>query len=163
MEGMISRRACLAACTCLWLVLAGCQEQSGPDEGFEVVTRQFSSAWKNADAHAIAELFTPDATLLVPDGLLLEGRPAIESFYKAAFASGYAGSHVDSKVARTYRFRPNIAIADGEWHIGGIRGDAKHSDERGIHCAILIRVGQRWSIAALREQSGATAIKRQVK
>jgi len=154
--------ACLAACGCVGL-LAGCQDPSGPDEGFQVLTRQFSSAWQNADAHAIAALFTPDATLVVPDGLLLEGRPAIESFYRSAFANGYAGSHVDSKVARTYRFRQDIAVVDGEWHIGGIRGDANHSDERGIHCAILMRVGHTWTIAALREQSGATAIQRPTK
>ncbi len=59
----------------------------------------------------------------------------------------------------THRFRQDIAIVDGEWHIGGIRGDSSHADERGVLSAVMIRIGTRWSIAALREQAGATAIR----
>lgn len=86
-------------------------------------------------------------------------RPAIEAFYRAALSSGYAGSRVDSKMEYTHRFRQDIAIVDGEWHIGGIRGDSSHADERGVLSAVMIRIGTRWSIAALREQAGATAIR----
>lgn len=157
---VVMRLMLIVACAFVGVSTTACVDAVDANQGFEFLVRQFSSAWQHADAHAIAELFAPDATLVVPDGRLVNGRSAIEAFYHAAFSSGYAGSRVDSKIEYTYRFRRDIAIVDGEWHIGGIRGEADHTDERGVLSAIMMRIGTRWSIAALREQAGATAIRR---
>ena len=154
------RRARIVVCVCLAASVTAClQGRAGADESMTPVMREFAAAWQRADPAALASLFSPYASLVVPDGQLIEGRPAIEAFYRAALTSGYGGSRVESTIQRTYRFRRDIAIVDGAWHIGDIHGGRGPSDERGIFCAILIRVGPRWSIAALREQAGANALR----
>ncbi len=160
-QGPLAMRLMLiVVCAFVGVSTAACVDAVDANQGFESLQRQFSSAWQHADARAIADLFAPDATLIVPDGRLVEGRSAIESFYRSAFSSGYAGSRVDAKMEYTYRFRRDIAIVDGEWHIGQIHGDSSRTDERGVLSAVMMRVGNRWLIAALREQAGATAIRR---
>lgn len=138
---------------CALLLMPGLfHTAAADDDGVLAVTRRFAEAWQKADAHALAELFAPDATLVVPDGVLVEGRSAIETFYQFAFDNGYAGSRTDSAIQHAV-VRREMTIVDGQWRISGIRPDGH--DERGIFCGILIRNGHQWSILALREQSGA--------
>jgi uncharacterized protein (TIGR02246 family) len=142
---------------CVMLLMPGVfQTTAAAGRSVLTVTQRFSEAWQNADAHALAELFAPDATLVVPDGLLLAGRPAIESFYRFALDNGYAGTHVETSLEHT-TVRREMTIVDGQWRITGIKPD--DHDERGIFCSIVVRDGHQWSIVALREQSGAAGIR----
>ena len=157
---MTRRSISIMVCIVGMCVLSsGCasEEAFGSDDGFQDVIDRFSSAWQRSDPVALAGLFTADATLVIPDGQFVEGRRAIESFYRGAFDAGYAGSRVEGTLRHSRRFRRDIAIVDIEWRI---RVDKAGGDERGILSGILVETGHKWSIAALREQSGATTIQR---
>jgi uncharacterized protein (TIGR02246 family) len=139
---------------------SSCGEAFQSNRGFETTIRAFGAAWGAADFRALAALFTSDATLVAPNGLLVEGRPAIESFYRTVFANGYAGSHLDSQLERAYRFRRNLAIIDGDWRITPSQSDRGKDAKRGVLSAVLVQVGTKWEIAALREQTSAAALRR---
>jgi uncharacterized protein (TIGR02246 family) len=108
----------------------------------------------------MSESFVLDGSLVIPQGMMVQGRAAIGSFYRGVFARGYRGSHAGSSIKRTTLLRNDIALVDGEWTIDGIYGASgnKHSEERGIFFAIIVRRNGKWLIAALREQTSAAEI-----
>jgi uncharacterized protein (TIGR02246 family) len=120
----------------------------------EVLQRGYVEAWDRADATAIAAYFAPDGDFTNPTGFHAQGRADIAAFYAQAFAAGYAGSRGGLKLLRTRLVAPGVLVVDGEWSIRGARtaqGGARPS-EQGLATAVLIRTGDAWRIAALREQ-----------
>jgi uncharacterized protein (TIGR02246 family) len=129
-------------------------------DGISQTTELFTGAWNRSDSQAMSETFLQDGSLVIPQGVMIESRAAIESFYRNAFARGYQGSHATSAIKRVTRLRDDIALIDGEWSIDGAH-DAegnKRSEERGIFFAIVVRRDGKWLIAALREQSSAAEL-----
>ncbi|HEX4709530.1 SgcJ/EcaC family oxidoreductase [Phenylobacterium sp.] len=120
----------------------------------EVLQRGYVEAWDRADAAAIAGYFAPDGDFTNPTGFHAQGRADIAAFYAQAFAAGYAGSRGGLKLLRTRLVAPGVMVADGEWSIRGARtpqGGARPG-EQGLATAVLVRTGDAWRIAALREQ-----------
>jgi uncharacterized protein (TIGR02246 family) len=120
----------------------------------EVLQRGYVEAWDRADAAAIAGYFAPDGDFTNPTGFHAQGRADIAAFYAQAFAAGYAGSRGGLKLLRTRLVAPGVMVVDGEWSIRGARtpqGGARPG-EQGLATAVLVRTGDAWRIAALREQ-----------
>jgi uncharacterized protein (TIGR02246 family) len=61
------------------------------------VVRKVEKVWADNDADGMAELFTEDATLVLPGEVYLKGREEIRTY----FARGYAGPMMGSKVTGT--------------------------------------------------------------
>ena len=135
--------------------------KSTKDNAIKNTTQAFAAAWNRADSKAMSETFTPDASLVIPEGVMIQGRSAIEDFYRDVFIRGYGGSRAASSVKQIRYLRDDIAVVDGEWNIedahdpsGGLR-----SPERGIFCAVLVHSKNKWLIFALRERTSAAEIK----
>ena len=149
----------------MFLTAVLCQAQPNTnhvtnDEAIRQTTSHFSAAWNQADAQAVAEVFSEDADLVIPQGLMMNGRSAIAKFYARVFANGYAGSEGTAAVKQIKMVREDLAIVDGEWSITGAH-DASGNirpPERGIFCALVERQSDKWVIRALRETSGAEHI-----
>ena len=63
----------------------------GAREGIETTNRAFMDAVDKGDAAAIAALYTDDARLLPPGAPPMDGRAAIEAYWKEGLAAGIAG------------------------------------------------------------------------
>jgi uncharacterized protein (TIGR02246 family) len=63
----------------------------GAREGIETTNRAFMDAVDKGDASAIATLYTEDARLLPPGAPPMDGRAAIEAYWKEGLAAGIAG------------------------------------------------------------------------
>ena len=80
-------RSVLALCA---VVILGC----GPawaetaKEGIEAANQRFEAAFNRGDAAAVAELYTSDAALLPPGEARVDGRPAIELYWKGGIDAG---------------------------------------------------------------------------
>ena len=121
------------------------------------IVDQFMQAWNAADAKALSALFAPDGDLVTPSGIDSRGRDAIEAFYAAVFARGYAGSKGIGEIVRMRALSPDISLIDARFSIVGAKKEngALRADEHGIMTAILGRTDQGWQILALRENEGA--------
>jgi uncharacterized protein (TIGR02246 family) len=58
----------------------------------EAQNAKLSAAYGSADFKAVAALYTADAQLLPPDGDVIQGKDAIEAFWKATYESGVTGA-----------------------------------------------------------------------
>lgn len=85
------------------LGLVACAEQAGEEEGMEMamemdmaelrtaieaVTIRWGEGYNAGDAAAVAALYAEDATLLPPNAEAVQGRAAIEEFFKAELELG---------------------------------------------------------------------------
>ena len=143
--------------TCGWRAMAESSET--PRDSAETVIASVLNAWGRADAHAIAAQYETKGDFVSPDGVHAEGRRKIESFYRAAFARGYAGSHATATVVHVRNLSGTLALVDGAWSIEPTPASKVRQPEAGLFVAVLHRRAGRWWIAALREQSSATTLR----
>jgi uncharacterized protein (TIGR02246 family) len=130
------------------IVLAILAPGAPPDEAaLRALPESFVQAWERADARGLSALFAPEADLVIPTGASVSGRPAIESFYRGAFAQGYSGTRVVFTLRSVREPRPDTAILDGSWAIL----KSGEPSEEGLFCAVLGREGGTWQVLALRE------------
>jgi uncharacterized protein (TIGR02246 family) len=124
------------------------------DPAAEALRQGYVAAWDRADASAIADFFAPDGDFTNPTGFHAQGRADIAAFYAQAFAAGYVGSHGGLKLLRARVVAPGVMVVDGEWSIRGARTPqgGERPGEQGLATAVLVRTGDAWRIAALREQ-----------
>ena len=120
--------------------------------GIEKVITTVLSAWREADARAIAAQYEPDGDFVSPADDHAVGRGAIEAFYKAAFEHGYAGSGATAKISHTRGVAANLALVDGSWTIDPTPTSKITRPESGHFVALVHWHGNRWWIVALREQ-----------
>jgi uncharacterized protein (TIGR02246 family) len=71
----------------LLLAAAPAYAQSAANE-IEQANARFESAFNGCDATAVAALYRADATLLPPDGDIVEGRDAIQAYWRDVIESG---------------------------------------------------------------------------
>jgi len=85
----MNRRAPIIG-TALTLILfgLGAAERSGPREGIEAANTEFAAALRRSDAGAVAAMYTERGQLLPPNEKIVEGRAAIERYWKASMNSG---------------------------------------------------------------------------
>jgi len=67
-------------------------DPAGTRAAIEEANRKFMAAAATADAKALAELYAVDAQLLPPNTQFVDGRPAIQEFWKGAFSAGIKGA-----------------------------------------------------------------------
>jgi uncharacterized protein (TIGR02246 family) len=127
------------------------------------ILKDFQRAWDGGDGAKLGSLFTTDGDLVIPTGECFRGRDAISGFYNSAFARGYRGSRTTAALAQIRHVTSDVMIADATWEISGAvsASGVSRPAEHGILAAVLQRVGGRWRVAALREQTSATRLARQ--
>ena len=66
----------------------------GTRAAIESENKKFTAAAARGDAKAMAEIYAVDAQLLPPNTQFVDGRPAIEEFWKGALSAGIKGASV---------------------------------------------------------------------
>lgn len=147
---------------CAFLLVAPFAEGKSLEADLQVLLSQFTSAWDKSDAAGIAGLFEGNADLVIPDGLLLEGRDAIQQFYASVFQRGYRGSRGTARIKHVRPIGSDMVLVDGAWRIDGAVLDGRQeAPEVGIFSLVAKHRGHRWTICSLREQTSARDLLRQ--
>lgn len=155
------RFSCLFVC-CAFLLVAPFAKGKSLEADLQVLLSQFTSAWDKSDAAGIAGLFEGNADLVIPDGLLVEGREAIQQFYASVFQRGYRGSRGTARIKHVRSIGSDMVLVDGAWRIDGAVLDGQpEAPEVGIFNLVAKLRGQRWTICSLREQTSARDLLRQ--
>jgi creatinine amidohydrolase len=139
-------------------------QSNGCTPGDERIIREigprFSSDWHQADAVAIAELFTPGGDMRHPDGTIERGRAIILSNRQELFKRReYRGSIHGLQLTDVRCLGSAHAIADGKWELRLMDGTSSAAASRGPVVAqtfsgwctlVLSGGGTSWSIEAWR-------------
>jgi uncharacterized protein (TIGR02246 family) len=146
----------LICCAFVALFRVPFAETKSLESDLQGVLGRFTSAWDKSDSAGIAALFDEKADLVIPDGILIEGRGAIEKFYASVFERGYRGSRGTASIKHVREIGPDMAIVDGEWRIDGAIVDGRsEAPEIGIFNLVAKHRSRRWAICSLREQTSA--------
>ena len=87
------------------------------DQAVRDVITAVGTAWAAGDVDAFAALYAPDATVVLPGGVYLEGRSAIRTFTAAGFAGPLKGSTTANTDVQVRMIADNVAVAVS---LGGI-------------------------------------------
>jgi uncharacterized protein (TIGR02246 family) len=66
------------------------------DDGIDAARARFSAALERGDAQEAAAVYADDARLLPPSAELLQGRGAIEAFWRAGLDAGVSGVELET-------------------------------------------------------------------
>jgi uncharacterized protein (TIGR02246 family) len=116
---------------------------SDNDEALKAVkaaNAAFAGALAEGDARAIAELYTEDARLLPPNAQVVQGRKAVERFWKEAIASGVVG--IDLITVEVDVFNDTL-VEQGR---SRIFGKAKSVIDEGKYLVVWKRIDGTWKL-----------------
>ena len=138
------------------MLIAPLADAKAPEADLQVLLSRFTSAWDKSDSGGIAVLFEKDGDLVIPDGLMVEGREAIQQFYASVFQQGYRGSRGTAHIRHVRPIGSHMVLVDGNWRIDGAVIDGREeAPEIGIFNLVAKRRGSKWEICSLREQTSA--------
>ncbi|MFJ7905546.1 MULTISPECIES: SgcJ/EcaC family oxidoreductase [unclassified Kitasatospora] len=112
------------------------------------VPERIVAAWAAQDADGFAEVFTEDATLILPGDVFLTSRQQIRAFMTQAFAGPFKGTRVTGEPVSVRPLAEDVAVLVTR---GGVLapGDAEVTAERAIRATwVLARQGADWRIAS---------------
>jgi uncharacterized protein (TIGR02246 family) len=128
-------------------------KKSGGDEaGVKAVFEKFSKAWADGDAKARAALFTYDATLINPFGVVADGRTEIEKVFEDennTIAKGTTHTFDNFKI---HFVLPNFALVDVDGTISGVKTPAGvDAPDVKLHVyGVVVNRGKDWKFFAAR-------------
>ena len=161
-EEFTMRRFSYLLVCCAFVLAAPFAEGKSLEADLQLLLSQFTSAWDKSDAGGIAALFEGNADLVIPDGLMVEGREAIQQFYASVFQRGYRGSRGKARIKHVRTIGTGMVLVDGVWRIDGAVFDGRpEAPEVGVFNLVVKRRGKKWTICSLREQTSARDLLRQ--
>lgn len=130
-------------------------KNSNADESaIRQVVQRVQDGWNAHDGKAFAAPFATDADYVVVNGMLAQGREAIEKGHVAIFTTIYKDSHNVATVKNIRFLRPDVAVVHVEWNLdirpGGEKGHA-------MNTMVMTKADGKWSIAVFQN----TAIQEQ--
>jgi len=96
----------------------------------------YASAWNNADAKAIAELFTTDADDAVI-GSVARGRAQIEQRYTQMFNETARGTQLVVATSALRFLTPAVAVIDGSFQLDGVLSGGGQNQVRRLFVAVM--------------------------
>lgn len=145
------RLLALTAAACIVALPAAAQSPGAgaPDAGrIREVVRKYVDAREKRDAKALAALFTEDADQLTTAGEWRKGRNDVVQGGLASSQANPGSRQITIETVRS--LGPGVAIADGLYEIGGAPGAAPR---RMRTTFVLVRAGDQWRIAAIRNMA----------
>lgn len=130
----------LLALIASWSFSAAAAEAKASKATMEVLARKYDDAFNRRDAAALASLYHQEAQIVPPDGPVVQGRAAVEAFWKSELAT--TGFVQSSKVVEVQDFG-EVALEHGEW-VGKSPGGA--TVEVGKYLMAWKRSGGEWRI-----------------
>ncbi|MGO9567332.1 MAG: YybH family protein [Desulfomonilaceae bacterium] len=130
--------------------------QISEERAIRATGEAFTSAFNKGDAKRIAGLWTSDCEYVDETGRIIQGREAIEKEYAALFAA-HPGVQIETSVSSVKMFGDKAATEDGTSIV-------KNSDgaplSKGHYTAVLLKEGDKWLMASVREQASSSLSKR---
>ncbi|MFC0863866.1 SgcJ/EcaC family oxidoreductase [Sphaerimonospora cavernae] len=106
------------------------------------------AAWAGNDADAFAQVFTGDATMILPGDVFVSGRQGIRAFMAAAYSGPYKGTRVAGDPVSAKFLGEDAAVLVTR---GGILlpGETEVAPERAVRATwVLARQDGQWLITA---------------
>jgi ketosteroid isomerase-like protein len=157
MDAAKKRLALSALCLVIGVPLssASAQTRQAPPSGVETLVTRFKASEKSNDGIDRASLFTDDAVVINAWGDRVEGRTAVDDFWKSLMKSGTFSSSVITERETLYtKLADNLWLADYVEDLTGQRGprSGRELPARIIHMTLIARhvTGDEWLIAYYR-------------
>jgi uncharacterized protein (TIGR02246 family) len=137
----MNRRAPIIG-TALTLILfrLGAAGSPGPREGIEAANVEFAAALRRSDAGAVAAMYTERGQLFPPNEKIVEGRAAIEKYWKAAMNSGIKAIELKTTEVESLG---DSAVEVGSYTVYGKDGAAI---DRGKYLVLWRRADGAWKL-----------------
>jgi len=119
-----------------------------PDAELKQLIARYDQAFNAGDAAAVAALFTADARVYDPDGVLLEGADAIRRRFAQVFENE-PGLQVKSTVDELRLITPDVAVETGQTIITTKQGVSRTNRYHALHA----KRNQHWQTVEAREFS----------
>jgi uncharacterized protein (TIGR02246 family) len=147
--------AWVPAVVCMAAAMADESPRDTDDEAqIRKAVESYVAAYNDADAKALAALWSPEAVYTNPDtGEQAEGRQAIEEQFAAIFAAA-PGAILQVRTESIRFVSPNVAVEQG---IAILRQDDSAPDESGYSAVYVRRDGQ-WLLDRVTEESIPVAV-----
>jgi len=146
----------LAVIWLICIVCAGPAHAAGSnvdESAIRAVLEQRRVAWNAEDVEAYARLLAEDADILSATGRTENGRDEVIRLYVEQRAGAYRGASISSIVVTRIKFvRPDVAVADANTELTGVRGADGNvlAPSKGEAFYVLVKDGGQWLISSIR-------------
>jgi uncharacterized protein (TIGR02246 family) len=123
--------------------------QTADEKGVRESSLAFVEAFNKGDAKAMGSLWTADCEYVDETGRVFQGRDAIEKEY-AAFFAAHPGLKVETTTSSLKMVGGSAAIEEG---VSVVKGPDGVSLSRGLYTAMLVKEGDKWLMASVREHA----------
>lgn len=115
------------------------------------VLDDFVEAWNKHDAKAFSTVFAEDADFTNVRGMSAHGRPEVEKFHAARFATTFKDTN--QKITKTkIRFiKPDVAAVDAWWEMTGAKSQEGQDIplRKGLLNFVMTKEGGKWFITIM--------------
>ena len=112
-------------------------------EAIDAANQKFEAVFDKGDAAGVAQLYAEDAVLLPPGELRVEGRPAIEAYWKGTIDAGF--KEITLKAGEVFE-DGGAATEVGQWTIVGPTQSSGIQRMSGKYMVVWRQIGDRWQL-----------------
>jgi uncharacterized protein (TIGR02246 family) len=135
----------ILGCVVALAIIAGSSlaaQQKDPE--MDRIVQQYLAAWNKADVKALVGLYADNSMRTGPTTDVVVGKPALQKYYEASFATTAKGTTLTVNQGRTQNVSADVRVQEGTWVVAG--GAAP---QRGRYMNTMVRVGGAWRLAAV--------------
>ena len=144
--------AAIVACIFLGGAVSVADAQSSdPPQNLRETVNRYVAAWNTHDPGTLASFFTADADMIMGNGPLLRGRPAVEQWWREYFAVQEPERTLTIDVLSTRAITVDVAMLNVRTTTGGRTTQGTDLIARRARGTwLLVRQGGDWLVAAMR-------------
>jgi uncharacterized protein (TIGR02246 family) len=121
------------------------------EQAIRNMSAEFMIAWNKNDSKALAACFATDGDLINPMGQVGRGRNEVQKIFAEGHSGPFTGSRLSMQQKHLRFLKPDIAVADYEFEITGMRDPGgKQTTQKGLVTGVLRKEGEKWLFAASR-------------
>lgn len=129
---------------------AGAQS-SAPGQELRETVDQYIAAWNTHDPGILAALFAADADMIMGNGPILSGRPAIQTWWRDYFAVQEPERKLTIEIQQTRAIAADVALLNVRTTTGGRTAPGTELQARKARGTwVLVQRGDDWVISAMR-------------
>lgn len=136
----------------LWGAGSSADAQSmAPSQKLQQVVNRYIEAWNTHDPSVLGKFFAADADMIMGNGPILSGRPAVENWWHKYFALQEPERTLTIEVQATRAIAPGVVLLNVRTTTGGrTAAGAELPARKARGTWVLVRRGSKWLISAMR-------------